>query len=228
MILITTYYRTLNENRNNEIDKCLKKNFENNNIKKIYLLNNKIYDIDFIENYQSKIIQIIISTDINYKLKYNDAVLFINKYLTNEICILSNSDIYFNETLSLINNENIINNFFALLRYDEDENGNLFIFKRYDIPRDDSQDCWIFKSPLDVDLDRLNFSLGTLGCDSVFAYIVHDSGLKVSNPSLDIISIHVHNTDFRTYSYVNRIHGKYCMIPVCKINENIEIRIIDY
>jgi hypothetical protein len=77
-------------------------------------------------------------------------------------------------------------------------------------------------------LDRLNFSLGTLGCDSVFAYIVHDSGLKVSNPSLDIISIHVHNTDFRTYSYVNRIHGKYCMIPVCKINENIEIRIIDY
>jgi len=228
MILITTYYRTLNENRNNEIDKCLKKNFENNNIVKIYLLNNKIYDFDFIENYKSKIIQIVISIDINYKLKYNDAILFINKYLTDEICILSNSDIYFNETLFLINNENIINKFFALLRYDEDENGNLFIFKRYDIPRDDSQDCWIFKSPLNVDLDKLNFSFGTLGCDSVFAYIVHESGIKVLNPALDIISVHVHNTDFRTYSYVNRIYGKYCIIPVCKINENIDVRIIDY
>jgi hypothetical protein len=228
MILITTYYTTVNKDRNNEINKCLKKNFENKYIKKIYLLNNSNYNIDFIDNNKSKIIQIIISNDINYKLKYNDAILFINEYLNNEICILSNSDIYFNETLMLINNQNIINNFFALLRYDEDENENLTIFKRHDIPRDDSQDCWIFKSPLNVDLDKLNFSLGTLGCDSIFASIVNDSGIKLSNPSLDIVSIHVHNTEFRTYSDVNRIHGKYCIIPTCKINEYKEITIIDY
>jgi hypothetical protein len=228
MILITTYYKTLNENRNNEINKCLIKNFENKYIKKIYLLNDKIYTIDFIDNYQSKIIQVVISNDKNYKLKYNDAIFFINKYLVDEICILSNSDIYFNESLELINDKNIENNFFALLRYDEDENGNLSLFKRYDVPRSDSQDCWIFKSPLKVDLNKLNFSLGTLGCDSVFAYIVNNSGIIVSNPSYDIISIHVHNTEFRTYSYINRIHGKYCMIPICKLNEYKELTIIDY
>jgi hypothetical protein len=228
MILITTYYITSNESRNNEINKCLKKNFENNYIKKIYLLNNNNYNIDFIEQYKNKIIQVIISLDKDYILKYNDAISFINKYLKNEICILSNSDIYFNETLSLVNNQTIINNFFALLRYDEDETENLTIFKRHDIPRDDSQDCWIFKSPLNVDLNKLCFSLGTLGCDSIFASIVNDSGIKVSNPSLDIVSIHVHKTDFRTYSVNNRIHGNYCMVPACKINENKEVIIIDY
>ena len=50
MILITTYYKSTNDNRNKEIDKCLIKNFENNYIKKIYLLNNDIYNLSFINN----------------------------------------------------------------------------------------------------------------------------------------------------------------------------------
>jgi hypothetical protein len=228
MILITTYYKTTNENRNNEIDKCLKKNFDNKYIEKIYLLNNNKYNLDFINDNESKIIQVIISTDVNYKLKYKDAILFINEYLKNKTCILSNSDIYFNKTLSIINDKNINNNFYALLRYDENEDSSLSIFKLHNIPRDDSQDCWIFKSPLNIDLSLLNFSLGTLGCDSVFAYIAHNSGLKVSNPSLDIISIHVHITSFRTYTSDDRLHGKYCMLPPCKINEYKDVRIIDY
>ena len=98
----------------------------------------------------------------------------------------------------------------------------------HDVPRDDSQDCWIFKSTFNVDLNKLCFSLGTLGCDSIFASIVNDSGIKVSNPSLDIVSIHVHNTDFRTYSANNRIHGNYCMVPACKMDEYIEVTIINY
>jgi hypothetical protein len=36
MILITTYYETENITRNNEIKKCLVKNFENKYIDKIY------------------------------------------------------------------------------------------------------------------------------------------------------------------------------------------------
>jgi len=228
MNLITTYYITNNQYRNMEIKKCLKKNVENKYIKKIYLLNNNNYNLDFIDNNQNKIVQVIISKDINYKLNFNDAIFFINNYLKDDICILSNSDIYFNESLSFINKDNIQNNFYALLRYDEDINGNLSIFKKYDIPRDDSQDCWIFKSPLNIDLNKLNFSFGTLGCDSTFAYIANESGLKVLNPSLDIISIHVHNTEFRTYSEANRIHGKYCLIPPCHINEYKKIKIINY
>jgi len=227
MILITTYYQTLNTHRNNEINKCLIYNFLNKNIKEIYLLNNKIYDLDFIEK-NNKIKQIIISNDINYKLKYNDAIDFINKNLKDKICILSNSDIYFDNTLSKINHKNINDSLFALLRYDETKDGNKNIFTRHGVPRDDSQDCWIFKSPLNIDLEKINFSFGTLGCDNIIATIIHECGIKICNPCFDIISIHVHNTEFRTYNVDNRIHGKYGLLKPCYLGEYPEIVFMDY
>lgn len=228
MNLITTYYITDNEERNNEIKKCLLNNCINKYIDKIYLLNNHIFDLNFINDNKNKIVQYVISNDENYKLKYYDAIKFINENLNDKICILSNSDIYFNNSISKINNKTIYNSFFSLLRYNEDLNGNLNIFTQYDVPRNDSQDCWIFRSPLNINLDKINFSLGTLGCDSVFAYEVYKTGINIYNPSFDIISIHLHNTEFRTYNYDNRIHGKYCFISPTHLFENPIITIIDY
>ena len=229
MILITTYYISDNKERQKELDRCLIKNSENNYIEKIYLLNNEVFNLDFIFN-QKKIEQVIITNEKNYKLKYNDAINFINNNLDGSICILSNSDIYFDNSLSKIYDKNRINenNLFALLRYDEDKNGNKIIFKFFDEPRNDSQDSWIFKSPLKIDLDKINFSFGTLGCDSIFANIIYDSGLKVSNPCYDIITTHVHNTEYRTYSVDDRIHGKYCLVPPCYLNNDYEVKFMDY
>ena len=229
MILITTYYITYNEERNNEIRKCLIKNSENKYIEKIYLLNNKIFDISFIDNNLiHKIEQVIISTEDDYILNYKDAIMFINNKVKNKICILSNSDIYFDNTLSKITNENISGNLFALLRYDEQENGKKHIFTRFDEPRNDSQDSWIFKSPLNISLSKIDFSFRTLGCDSLFAKYVYDSGLKVINPCYDIITTHVHNTDYRTYNCDNRIHGHYCLVQPCHLNEYYIPTFMDY
>ena len=228
MILITTYYETENITRNNEIKKCLVKNFENKYIDKIYLLNNKIFDLDYIDDESDKIVQIIISDKDNYKLKYNDAIDFINKNLSNSICILSNSDIYFDNTLSKIDNSIIKNSLFALLRYDEDIKGQKKIFCRHDIPRDDSQDSWIFKSPLNINLDKLNFSLGTLGCDSMFASILHEENINLKNPALDIVTTHVHNSEFRTYNCDDRVHGNYCLVSPCHLNEESIISFMAY
>jgi hypothetical protein len=225
MILITTYYKSKNKERQKEIDDCLKKNYKNNYIEKIYLLNNEIYDLKLTG---TKIVQIIISKEKDYILKYDDAINFINKNLKNKICILSNSDIYFDNTLSKINSKNIKNNFFALLRYDLDVNGNKNIFTRHDIPRDDSQDCWIFESPLNIDIDKLNFSFRTLGCDSIFSSIVHDANINVMNPSYDIVITHLHKTEYRTYNFDNRIHGKYCLIKPCHLDEKYDVTFMDY
>jgi hypothetical protein len=228
MILITTYYVSNNEYRNNEINKCLCKNYENKYIEKIYLLNNKIYDLKFLTDINNKIEQVIISNEDDYILKYDDAINFINTKLKNKICILSNSDIYFNETLSKINMKVINGNFFALLRYDEDTNGNKKIFTRFNEPRDDSQDSWIFKSPLNIDLTKLNFSFRTLGCDSILAKYVYDTGIKITNPSFDIVITHVHNTEYRTYDIDNRIHGEYCLLKPCNLGEYHEPFFMDY
>jgi hypothetical protein len=116
MILITTYYISNVISRQKEIQRCLIKNCENEYIEKIYLLNDNYYDMSFLHN-DSKIIQIIIHSS---KLNFKDAIKFINENLQDNICILANSDIYFDNSLSKIGSMN--NKFYALLRYDETGN----------------------------------------------------------------------------------------------------------
>jgi hypothetical protein len=217
MILITTYYDSKHIERQKEIDCCLLHNIQNQYIDDIYLLNIHIFDLSHLPDPKNKIHQIIISYDSNYQLRYNDAIRYINHHFINKICILSNSDIYFNETLHKINSISLHNRLFALLRYDEDIDGKKHLFSRHNLPRTDSQDSWIFRSPLKIDIHRLDFSMGTLGCDNIFATIVYESNIQISNPCYDIETIHVHRTNYRTYSIENRIHGKYCLLPPCTL-----------
>jgi len=227
MILISTYYKNKNKDRQDELDKCLINNNNNKYIGEIYLLGNEYFDLSFIEN-KNKIKQVIIDNKKNYKLKYNDVIKFINNNLQNKICILANTDIYFNDSLKKIIKIYMENKLFALLRYDLDVYGDYKIFKRHEIPRNDSQDSWIFKSPLNVNLNNFDFSLGTLGCDSFFAQKIYESGYIISNPSLDIVSIHYHLTNYRTYNIDDRLHGTYCLIEAGYLDDEPKLSFIDY
>jgi hypothetical protein len=221
MYLITSYYISNKIERQKEIQKCLIKNNNNKYIEKIYLLNDKYYDMSFLID-DSKIVQIIISNEKNYKLNFKDCINFINKNLEDKICILSNSDIYFDESLSKI--INLDNKLFALLRYDEDEFEKKNLFKLYDCARDDSQDSWIFKSPLKLDIEKINFNFGTLGCDNILANVIHEAGIEISNPCYDIIITHVHLSDIRTYSEDTRLKGIYCYVQACSLNDKSNLR----
>ncbi len=233
LILISTYYTSSNEDRNIELQKCLINNLNNDYISKIYLLNNEIFDLSFLSkhnkyDFTKKIEQIIISNNPKYILSFKDAIHFINVNLINNICILSNSDIYFDNTLSYIKKNDMNNKLYALLRYDEDENGNKTLFSEYNEPRKDSQDSWIFKSPLKINLDKIDFSFGTLGCDNIFARHVYDNRIIITNPSYDIVTTHLHNTNYRTYNIDNRLYGIYCLLIPCKLNEYPKPLFIDY
>jgi hypothetical protein len=224
MILVTTFYIPKNEVREKEINKCLQNNCKNPHIQKIYLLNDKVYNLPLDSEFTTKVEQVVINPDPNYKLRFDDAIHFINSNLQGSNCILSNSDIYFDKTLGKMDNMTISNNVYALLRYDETENQNgdgpLFeLYSKEGQPRADSQDCWIFKSPLKVDTKLLNFEFGTLGCDNVLANIIYNSGIYISNPCLEIRSIHVHSSNFRTYDDSTRLWGTYCKLPPCKLRE---------
>ena len=209
MILITSYYESPSPERQEEINECLKKNNDNPLIKTIYLLNDKLYDLHFLGN-NKKIRQFKI---INHgKLYFQEAIEFINSYCHQETVILSNSDIYFDDTIDLIKKEYLDNKIYALLRYDVKKDGSKDIFRHFGEPRSDSQDAWIFTSPLHVDLKKLNFSFGTLGCDNMFASIIHDHGYEIENPSYSIITYHLHNIEERNYTCDDRIHGNYCLI----------------
>jgi hypothetical protein len=225
MNLITSYYLCNDSDRQKEINTCLQKNVDNELIENIYLLNDKTYNLDFLTN-NSKIKQFEIIE--NGKLLFKDAIEFINSYCYKDNVILSNSDIYFDNTLELLKNEDFNNKMFCLLRYNVLIDGTKDIFRHFGEPRSDSQDCWIFKSPLRINTNDLNFSFGTLGCDNMFASILHDHGYELYNPSYDIITYHLHNIEERNYTIDDRIHGNYCLIKPHHLNEKSDIRFMEY
>lgn len=225
MNLITSYYLCDDLDRQKEINTCLQKNVDNKLIENIYLLNDKTYNLDFLTN-NTKIKQFEIIE--NGKLLFKDAIEFINSYCYKDNVILSNSDIYFDNTLRLLKNEDFNNKMFCLLRYNVLIDGTKDIFRHFGEPRSDSQDCWIFKSPLRINTNDLNFSFGTLGCDNMFASILYDHGYELYNPSYDIITYHLHNIEERNYTIDDRIHGNYCLIKPHHLNEKSDIRFMEY
>ena len=134
-------------------------------------------------------------------------------------------------TLKNINNEKINdfnNKVCCLLRHNVDTDGNKDIFRHFGEPRADSQDCWIFKSPLKIDTNDLKFTFGTLGCDNMFASILHEQGYELYNPSYDIIVYHLHNIEERNYNIDDRVHGNYCLIQPHHLNETPNITFMEY
>jgi hypothetical protein len=91
--LFINYYKESNSNRLKELCFCINKNLQNN------LLN-----------------VIILNSD--NRIKFSDFFNIINKYTNNnDINIISNLDIYFDDSISLVNNMNI-NEAFVLCRWD--------------------------------------------------------------------------------------------------------------
>lgn len=220
MILLTFYYKTENILRQKEIDLCLTNNVKNNFIKKIYLFNDQYYDLDFANDVNDKITQIIIEPIFMGRYSYKQLINFSNIYLENNICMIANSDIFFDNTLKHLTNYNFTNKFLALTRYEFDTN---CIYKNGKC----SQDTWIFKSPYCGNINHLDFCLGLPGCDNSLAYFIYQSNYTIYNPSLTINTWHVHKSKIRTYTNNNRIYGKYLFIKPSKLYEkNIECQII--
>lgn len=204
VILITQYYLCKDLSRQNEINDTLIKNVQNSLIDEIYLLNDDIYDIDFCIkqiHLESKIKQIKLYNSGEI-MKYSDAILFANEKLDGKICIISNNDIIFDNTLKYLSDYDLTNKFLALSRYDN----NVL----YD--RSDSQDSWIFLSPANVSTEECKFTLGKPGCDNRIAKIFSDHNYLVINPSKTIVTHHNHASKIRYYSVNDRIKGKYLRI----------------
>jgi hypothetical protein len=80
---------------------------------------------------------------------------------------------------------------------------------------DRSQDVWIWKNILKNYEDKeCNFTLGKLGCDNKIAYIFHQMGYKVLNPSLEIITYHLHKEENDRLYERKWLPGPYMFIPV--------------
>ena len=210
MILITTYYDSDNLYRNNEIIQCLINNNNNKHIKRIYLLNDKIYPLDFLQD-DSKIIQIIVDNDNKKRLGFDYAFSFINSTLIGQKCILANSDIFFDNSLSNLEHFNLNNYFLSLSRYED--------INKTQLSQAWSQDTWIFNSPCRIDKNLCKFKFGTLGCDSKLNYLAYKENYNIVNPSKTIFSFHLHASNVRTYDKEYRIDKPHIWINSSFLHE---------
>ena len=121
---------------------------------------------------------------------FSDLFSYDNKL--NDIKIVANSDIYFEDSLfraiDALNNWNIL----ALTRWDKSNLGTLEFYNNFK-----SQDAWIFKNIVNKDIGK--FQIGRHGCDNKLVYEFMKNGYSINNPSFSIISVHLHNSNLRTY-----------------------------
>jgi hypothetical protein len=201
--LITQYYKInilddeYQRARQNEVDYCLQKNFDNKYINKIHLLLEEDYNLDFINNKNNiSIIKIITGKRLNFK----DVFTYYNENIVNEICILINSDIFLDSSIGIIKNIDFDNSklFIALNRYefnddikpaflngleiDECNAKKCQVFLEPYQPSIWSQDTWIWKNPIKI-IDEFNFNLGSRGCDNHLNYLMYNLDYKILNCS---------------------------------------------
>jgi len=200
-ILITQYYIPEWKERQLEINECLVNNVDNSLLDEIHLFVEKDYDFSWIQHnpnfHKIKLIR------TKGRLSYKQAFDYSKQSLSsNDIIILANSDIYFDETLSHINSIDLTNTFLGLTRH-EIKGLTLELYERPEV----SQDVWIWKSPLQIkdipenkDYFEDGIQLGIWGCDNRILKIVSDSGYNIRNIGRNIRCIHNHKNDLRTWS----------------------------
>lgn len=192
--IITSFYicrlnSELNNERNNELQQCLKYNIENPLIEKIHLFLDDEDAHNYIQHINSNKIKII---EIGKKPLYSDLFAYANNNLQNKICMITNSDIYLKECdLQILNAVNY-NTVYALTRYEHDMSCPLI--QKYQ----GSHDSFIFRSPLSNSfIDKVQHVQHVWGSENVLLYELAKANILIYNPCYQIKIVHLHKSDLR-------------------------------
>lgn len=222
--LITVLYNETNEARMNEYKTCLERNLAHPLIDKIHIL----YD-DSKDTKHNALLNYLITKPVHISYIHERPTFgmcfeLAHKEYAESIVILSNADIYFNNTLESLIGYDVTNKFLVLTRWNVKEDDSLELFKQYkpDGNFDDtmsylSQDVWIFKTPL-KQFQNPHFRLGTWACDGYIAYQAYISGLRVINPCLTIQACHLHLSAVRHWLPQSIPGAKALIVPWQELN----------
>lgn len=191
VVLFTPYFNTADEGRQQELDECMHRNISNAHIDKIILIiddgTNPLFESDKIQ---------IIRTSC--RPTYSDWIQLTLDLDFEGISILANSDIFFDESITLMSSAfNEDNVFMALSRWEFSSNHS-HIHKNPHW----SQDVWavsVKNKELRNLIERTRFSIGVPRCDNKIAYVFSTAGWSVRNPCNIIRTYHLHDSDRRGY-----------------------------
>ena len=195
--LLCPFFRHPLDSRNREFMECLEKNIENKYIKKIYL---------FWQGYDRNLDSIdldnkVVVIPLNTRQTYKELADYGNSQLKDEICMIANTDIWFDSSLKNIPKYDLTRTILCLTRFNNATD--------YEIESDLgwSHDVWIFKSPL-KEFDY-NLTMGILGCDTLFHIRASRAGYILLNPCYEIKPYHEHNsTSIDSHTRNNKFDDK--------------------
>lgn len=214
--LIIDYYNENDLIRRKELDDCLIENINCEHIDYIHIFNSTEFPSEFLSD---KIILI----NKNERSTYWDYIMYANQStFPNDLVILSNSDIFFDDSIKLIHTIDMKNRILALTRFCPyhghwiNEDGEIIPYAN----ADKSQDVWIWQSPMKP-MQDLKIHTGINGCDNRIAYEFMKIGYQVWNPSFSIICYHKH-TQRSSNSSTNKISTPYLFVDPCTIEQVID------
>jgi len=223
-VLIIPLY---NEKRNERIEEyqiCLHRNLAHSLIKKIHV----VYDSSD-DDQENKILSYLQSlgietTILEKRATYGDCFQVANEFYPKQSIILSNADIFFNDTLNALIDFDLTDKFLALTRWNVTAEGQLDLYWCCDakgrflpVSAATSQDVWIFKTPLRKFKDDI--PIGTWHCDARIVLAATMNGLKLLNPCLTIQCCHLHLSGIKNYERIltgTKILG----VPWCHLGKN--------
>ena len=184
MNLLVNFFKSNNDERNQEYLFALDRNIDNEYIDTIFLF---VEDMSHVEGIESEKVKIV---ELDSRPTFQDIIDFGNKELKGQQCIISNTDIFMDDTLSHVKDNDISNLFLSLTRWDVKTDGTI---EYYDVENKGwTQDTYIYESPIDI--KDANFFVGLPGQENRLAYLAYEAGLNVINPSLLLIIKHFHLT----------------------------------
>ena len=221
--------------RRQEIQACLQRNYDNPCITHIHLLNEKIYTTEELgvqEGRKSSCMhdlnsgtsearagvlgvqgsdstKKIIQTNLGRRLKFRDVFQYVREHNLQGYIVLTNADIFFNETLSNLYQSPLAVNKSVLvqLRYEYRGQTDLSQCPIFG-PRFDSQDTWCFHTNFFVSSYQeraFDFEFGQPGCDNKLLYLLLVLGYRIYNHPAFLATFHNHCQVARDYSNKNVI-----------------------
>lgn len=214
MINIITSFYTCNlphhakKERDDELKQSLKYNLESNYIKKIHLYIDDQDAYQYVKKLNNSKINII---SINHKPTYSDLFKYCFENLQNEICMITNSDIYLydcdNDVLNKLHEYKTV---FSLTRYEY--NLSKPLIDSYG----GSHDCFIFKAPLqNILLDNINHYQNHWNSEGVVLFELNKIECKLFNPCHQIKIVHLHKSNIREHGRITYSPERRFLLPPC-------------
>jgi hypothetical protein len=185
--LLTDYYKNSRPERAAEIDFCITENIISGEFDYIHVFGEDPLPLEQIPDN-------VVYNPISERLTYEFYINYANNNIPErDIIVLSNADMFFDNSILRVKEIDLSNKVLALTRWCPHhgnwvEGNSVVIYGNHHR----SQDVWIWKNKLDTKGVDFNFHIGTLGCDNKVAYQFNLLGYQVWNPSLSIICYHKH------------------------------------